>query len=406
MNNFSILTYDKNLSIVVDPQATEFIPIVFKSGNLYDPKHDFRPLKAKKNQKSLCTEHRNIAKKLIEEASKVWKAPSAPSPTPAPVTPSPTPTPALTTPQSTLDALIAESVAKIAVGQVMESAKPALDAFIQKTYGMLPQVVEIKTPTETKKITGIVNKEFDTVLKIISRGHAAFLTGPAGCGKNVICKQVAEALGLEFYFSNAVTQEYKLTGFIDANGNYHETQFYKAFTKGGLFMLDEIDASIPEVLIILNAALANGYFDFPNLGRVQAHKDFHVIAAGNTLGTGADIEYTGRFQLDAASLDRFTPVEITYDTNVEKALAHNDSEMVAFIHSLRAAIKKSDVKYIVSYRAIERLVDYLLDFDIEKAMKLAVVKGMDRDDVKMISKNMGDNTNKYFVAFNHIANNA
>ena len=69
MNNFSILTYDKNLSIVVDPQATEFIPIVFKSGNLYDPKHDFRPLKAKKNQKSLCTEHRNIAKKLIEESS-------------------------------------------------------------------------------------------------------------------------------------------------------------------------------------------------------------------------------------------------------------------------------------------------------------------------------------------------
>ena len=39
-----------------------------------------------------------------------------------------------------------------------------------------------------------------------------FLTGPAGVGKNVICKQVAEALGLDFYFSNAISQEYKVTG--------------------------------------------------------------------------------------------------------------------------------------------------------------------------------------------------
>lgn len=46
-------------------------------------------------------------------------------------------------------------------------------------------------------------------------------------------------------------------------GNYQETQFFKAFTEGGLFMLDEMDASIPEVLVILNAAIANRYFDFP-----------------------------------------------------------------------------------------------------------------------------------------------
>lgn len=69
-------------------------------------------------------------------------------------------------------------------------------------------------------------------------------------------------MGLDFYFTNAVSQEYKLTGFIDANGKYQETQFYKAFTQGGLFFLDEMDASIPEVLVILNAAIANRYFDF------------------------------------------------------------------------------------------------------------------------------------------------
>lgn len=44
---------------------------------------------------------------------------------------------------------------------------------------------------------------------------------------------------------------------------------------------------IPEVLVILNAAIANRYFDFPT-GKVTAHKNFRLIAAGNTTGTGSE----------------------------------------------------------------------------------------------------------------------
>lgn len=100
------------------------------------------------------------------------------------------------------------------------------------------------------------------IASVTLRSTKPFQTGKwqFSCHFPVICQQVAEALGLDFYFTNAVTQEYKLTGFIDANGNYQETQFYKAFTKGGLFFLDEMDASIPETLIILNAAIANRYY--------------------------------------------------------------------------------------------------------------------------------------------------
>lgn len=63
------------------------------------------------------------------------------------------------------------------------------------------------------------------------------------------------------------------------------SSMYKAFKYGGLFMLDEMDASIPEVLIILNAAIANRYFDFPApIGYVEAHPNFRVVSAGNTFG--------------------------------------------------------------------------------------------------------------------------
>ena len=46
------------------------------------------------------------------------------------------------------------------------------------------------------------------------------LVGSAGTGKNHLVKQVADAIGLEFYFASSVKQGRRLLGFIDANGNY------------------------------------------------------------------------------------------------------------------------------------------------------------------------------------------
>ena len=155
--------------------------------------------------------------------------------------------------------------------------------YIDKTYGKLPQTIEIVQNNKSKQIEGIFHKEFNKILQIVGQKIPLMLIGPAGSGKNHTLEQIAEALDLDFYFTNSITQEYKLTGFIDANGTYHETEFYKAFKNGGLFFFDEIDASCAEALIIINAALANGYFDFPN-GRINAHEDFRVVAAANTFG--------------------------------------------------------------------------------------------------------------------------
>lgn len=263
----------------------------------------------------------------------------------------------------------------------------AIDEYIKETYGALPKTIKIESPFGIHEVKGNTASEFETVLPLVSAGIPVFLSGPAGCGKNVMCKQVADALGLEFYFSNAVTQEYKITGFIDANGHYQDTQFHQAFVNGGVFMLDEIDASTPEVLVLLNAAIANGYFDFPT-GRVEAHKDFRIIAAGNTYGTGADAEYTGRFQLDASSLDRFCIVNVTYDRKIEEAIAGGDNEILTFISDFRKAVKKASINFTVSYRAIERLVKMLSTFDARKAVKLAILRGMEKSDVKIIANNM------------------
>lgn len=395
-NQFQILGFDDVLTVIIQNNATEYKPLVLKGGNLYDPEKDYKPLHKKPKMKSLTTDLRARALTIIKQGETTWKPQEKAATTPSKPVEVPAEPSVPSTPQNTLDALIAKSVAEISVKSVMTTVKPFIEQYITETYGILPKLIEVKTEKETHKVQGCTHYEFENILKLVAADIPVFLTGPAGCGKNVICKQIADALGLQFYFSNAVTQEYKITGFIDANGHYQETQFYKAFTQGGVFMLDEMDASTPEVLVILNAAIANRYFDFPN-GRVDAHPDFRIVAAGNTYGTGADIEYTGRFQLDASSLDRFAIIEVSYDENIELAIADNDKDVVKFIHDFRKAVKTADIKFTVSYRAIERLVKLKSMFDTQKAIQIAVLRGMDKDDAQMVAKNLPFNHNQYEV---------
>ena len=281
--------------------------------------------------------------------------------------------------------LISQTQAEKIESEIMGQVEDKVRSFIKDEYGTIER--KITTVVDGKKVpmAGIQHDKFETVLKFVANDEPVFLTGPAGSGKNVLCKQVAEALGLKFYFTNAVTQEYKLTGFTDALGNYQPTQFYKAFTEGGVFMLDEMDASIPEVLVILNAAIANRYFDFPApIGYKEAHPDFRIIAAGNTVGQGADYEYVGRNQLDAASLDRFAIVKIGYSEAIENSVACGDAELAQFCREFRNAAHKAGQQVIVSYRAIGRLAKMLNILSTEEALETCLVKGLEKDDLNII----------------------
>lgn len=295
-----------------------------------------------------------------------------------------------------------KTIAEANASEVLEHVMPQIDKRIKEVYGFLPEIHEVKMPTTSRTITGIVHDKFQEVLQIVSLDIPVYLTGRAGTGKNVICKQIAEALGLDFYFTNAVTQEYKLTGFIDANGRYQETQFYKAFTNGGVFFLDEMDASVPETLIILNAAIANRYFDFP-IGKVDAHPDFRIIAAGNTLGTGADNNYTGRYCLDRASLDRFAMVYIDYSKKIEMAMADDNDELVKFCHAFRKVTDKSGIECLFSYRTIDRIAKLEKVFDnLNYVIQMSLLKGLGVDDINILSSELDKmsemRTNKYAKA--------
>ena len=149
----------------------------------------------------------------------------------------------------------------------------------------------------------------------------------------------------------------------------------------------------------MNCAIANRYFDFPKVGRVYAHKDFRVIACANTYGTGASTEYVGRNQLDGASLNRFALEEIGYDPRIEEYSARGNKDVLDFCREFRRITDENGTHCIVSYREISRLSKMIDGAHMNEvsAIKSCVVKGLEKDTLRMIYNSMKDITYKKFL---------
>lgn len=315
-------------------------------------------------------------------------------------------------PKSFADALqdaFLSTLTEKAAGDMTSMIYPHVEKMVVEKFGMVPVLHHFELPERPKvELKGVMHDKFDCIIKILSDRRdgmeAVYLCGPAGTGKSYIAQQAAKVLGVEYYESNSVTDETKITGFIDANGRYHETEFYRAFVNGGVFLMDELDASIPEVLTLLNNALANGSFSFPT-GRQTAHKDFYCIAAGNTYGTGADNEYTGRYQLDAATMDRFAMINVDYDKRIELNMVNNDSDLVDFAHDFRAAVKAVGTSCLFTYRALKRLHKFVDYMERAEALRLALVKGMPADDMRMVYNKLTNKRNVWAEALKTVSEN-
>lgn len=258
-----------------------------------------------------------------------------------------------------------------------------------KEHGATPQPtrVEITQAGQTRVVEGLHHKDLTRVIKAMSAGCNIMLVGAAGSGKTTIIEQAAEALGLPFYFNGAISSEYKLTGFVDAQGRIVSTAFRKAYESGGVYLFDEIDASMPDALLAFNSALANGQMDFPD-GTIKRHKDFYCAAAANTYCKGADRVYVGRNQLDAASLDRFTVINLDYDESLERALAGNDN-WTDKVQAARKACAEHKIRHVISPRASIMGAKMLAaGFKESDVLDMVLFKGLDVDSVKKIKGGM------------------
>lgn len=268
-----------------------------------------------------------------------------------------------------------------------------LKAELKKIKGQLSLLENKKTISIVVNNDGIIKDlgaqhyQFGQLLKYVQTKENIYLVGSAGSGKTTACQNIAKALNIPFYFTGAINSEYKLTGFINAQGTIVSTEFRKAYENGGLFLFDEIDASMPGAILAFNAALANNFMDFPDK-KVPRHKDFYCIAAANTFGSGADRQYVGRNQLDAASLDRFIFLSWEIDEDLEREIAKNE-EWVTYVQRVRKSVKKNSLRLLISPRASIKGAK-LLDIGISRnEVENAVLWcGLDENSIRLIKNHL------------------
>lgn len=212
----------------------------------------------------------------------------------------------------------------------------------------------VQAPTAALKHDG-THKALPYVLANALAGVPVALVGPPGTGKTTLAKQLADALGRPFGFismtrgtspsafngrprisdpgttalvqaliANGRTAEaLELAQAAHAEGDVNESEFVQVLKTGGVWLFDEMDASEPNLLLMVNAVLAQRRFANTATGEtIPAHRDWTPIAAMNTLALGGDRSMVGREKQDGAALDRWNAgrTEILLDEALEAFL--------------------------------------------------------------------------------------
>lgn len=270
-----------------------------------------------------------------------------------------------------------------------------LSAVEDRLARTVPQTLTVNVRTGDKVETVDVQNAhhaLKSLIYLLSKRQHTYLFGPPGSGKSTGAVQAAKALNMKYgYVSlNPQTPESRLLGFIDAGGIYRETEFFRCYTAGGVFCIDELDNGHPALLNTLNGMLETdsdgiGRGAFP-CGVVERHPDFVCVATGNTNGRGGDKLFPERRALDAAFMERFTFVPWNYDEAMERSvtLSINPTHGAAwlkFVRQVRAYCKDHSVRLWASPRASFKGADLLRDsgWTAEVIADAVLFKGLDTD---------------------------
>ena len=114
------------------------------------------------------------------------------------------------------------------------------------------------------------------------------------------------------------------------------------------------------------------------------------------------MEYVGRTELDMATLDRFVPVRIDYDAEIEKAMT-DDLSLIEFIHTFRQACEEYGIHHVTSYRGLRRCAKFKDVFGIKKTLETAIVRNMEHDDLMMMVDKFENKVDEWSTTFCEIA---
>lgn len=274
-----------------------------------------------------------------------------------------------------------------------------VDAAIAEARLSLPLEIHV-TNDPADKTKERPHCQFSDLMALVAEGHRNILmVGPAGFGKTTLARDIAKSMHLEFGFislSAGVTETHLFGRTLpqaDGTWAYAPSRFVEIYENGGVFLLDEMDAADANVMVAINAALANRVLANPVTGKLHYRaENCFLLAAANTWGRGEDKQYVGRNQLDAATLDRFvlSTIHVGYDAALEQDLVQSivtpdqAREITTWVAGLRAKIAETGLRRIASTRLIVHAANafkqgrgladvkrrYLLDWSPEELAKI------------------------------------
>lgn len=333
----------------------------------------------------------------IQQAGASWT-------TAAPVAPAPAATPSNW--QEVTDT--ANKAMQVALSTASEFGKVGLQAVtaLQKMEGIetrmlamlkSQQEVAIKIGDKPDFINvGRTHKDFVKLVKVVRsvKGTAVvFLDGEPGSMKTSVLPQLALALSLgDRYFVTSLnnqTSRSELLGYMSGHGEFVETPAYKVCKNGGIWLLDEVDASNANGLTGVNTLATNAFVGFPNGEVVQKHEDCYIIAAGNTIGSGADSKFIGRNQLDMASRTRFVyfhwATDWDYVAEIVRGITGSPqwAVKVRFLHDI---VERRQIQFVVSSRVALTGARLIADgFAEDEVLDMMVWPNLSEDERRTVS---------------------
>jgi hypothetical protein len=261
--------------------------------------------------------------------------------------------------ESGVDKEVVEGIVSHAIARHSASVDAKISELTKVIAETKPTVKHVTlTGGEVRKVEGRTHFMFDKVLRVVDAGMSPWITGTAGVGKTMLAEQIATALGLEYSPESFCSQSSKaeIKGYKDGHGLYQSVDFRKRFEDGGVYLLVEIDAANPNILLTLNSALSNGWMMFPD-GKVKRHEKFVAIASANTYGNGATAEYVGRQVIDGSTLNRFVKIDMPIDEIMEAGIVGDLSRdgdagrvWLEIVRRARANVATNGLKVIISPR--------------------------------------------------------
>lgn len=206
--------------------------------------------------------------------------------------------------------------------------------------------------------------------------------GPAGTGKTMACKLLAEKTGLPLMDTINCTEnldEYVLGKYIPEGEQivFKESYVTKAIREGGAVVFEEINFAKPQYLSFLNSLLDdNGFVRLDNGEVIRRHPNFRFMATMN-------VGYFGTRELNQALYNRFQAiVEIKdlSDDAIKTMLIERVPDCAGFIdnamdlyHQIKDKIKREELDVVLSPRNLENWMRLCKYEPVEEAAEKTII---------------------------------